>query len=58
MKNGAKAFLKNAILLTAADIVIILFMQQWGLAQVIIVLLVTLLAAGQWVLWAYMRKNG
>lgn len=58
MKNGAKVFLKNAILLTVADIVIILFMQQWGLAQVIIVLLVTLLAVGQWVLWAYMRKNG
>lgn len=57
MKNGAKAFLKNAILLTLADIVIILFMQQWGAAQVIIVILVSLLAAGQWALWLYMRRG-
>lgn len=57
MKNGSKTFFRNAVLMTLADLVIILFMQEWGIAQVIIVLLVTLLAAGQWLLWAYMRKS-
>ncbi|MBP1542895.1 MAG: hypothetical protein J6A16_02265 [Oscillospiraceae bacterium] len=57
MKNGSKTFFRNAVLMTLADLVIILFMQEWGVAQVIIVLLVTLLAAGQWLLWAYMRKS-
>lgn len=57
MKNGSKTFFRNALLMTLADLVIILFMQEWGVAQVIIVLLVTLLAAGQWLLWAYMRKS-
>ncbi len=55
--NSAKPFLKNAILLTAVLAVIILFMDSWGAAQVIIVLLVALLAAGQWVLYVYMKKG-
>lgn len=57
MRNQAKPFLKNAILLTVILGVIIFFMPEWGVAQVIIVLLVALLAAGQWALWAYMRKG-
>ncbi|MBQ9947275.1 MAG: hypothetical protein IJO91_02690 [Oscillospiraceae bacterium] len=57
MNKTSKSFLRNALLMTVADIVIILFMQEWGVAQVIIVLLVTLLAAGQWALWLYMRKG-
>ena len=57
MRNQAKPFLKNAILLTIILGVIIFFMPEWGVAQVIIVLLVALLAGGQWVLWAYMRKS-
>ena len=56
MNNSAKPFLRNALLMTLADVMIILFMQEWGVAQIIIVLLVTLLAAGQWALWIYMRK--
>ena len=57
MRNQAKPFLKNAVLLTAILGVIIFFMPEWGAAQVIIVLLVALLAGGQWALWAYMRKS-
>ena len=56
MNNSAKPFFRNALLMTLADVMIILFMQEWGVAQIIIVLLVTLLAAGQWALWIYMRK--
>ncbi len=57
MKNNAKPFLKNAVLLTVILGVIIFFMPEWGAAQVIIVLLVAVLTAGQWVLWIYMRKG-
>ena len=57
MKNNAKPFLKNAVLLTVILGVIIFFMPEWGVAQVIIVLLVALLAGGQWVLWVYMKKS-
>ena len=57
MRNQAKPFLKNAVLLTIILGVIIFFMPEWGVAQVIIVLLVALLAGGQWALWAYMRKS-
>lgn len=57
MKNNAKPFLKNAVLLTVILGVIIFFMPEWGAAQVIIVLLVALLTAGQWALWIYMRKG-
>lgn len=57
MKNNAKPFLKNAVLLTVILGIIIFFMPEWGVAQVIIVLLVALLAGGQWALWVYMRKS-
>ena len=57
MRNNAKPFLKNAVLLTIILGVIIFFMPEWGVAQVIIVLLVALITAGQWALWAYMRKD-
>jgi|GEM_PF-485926 len=57
MKNSAKPFLKNAVILTLALLLIIIFMEEWGVPQVLIVVLVALLAAAQWVLWAYMRKS-
>ena len=57
MRNQAKPFLKNAVLLTVILGVIIFFMPEWGVPQIIIVLLVALLAGGQWALWAYMRKS-
>ena len=57
MRNQAKPFLKNAVLLTIILGVIIFFMPQWGVAQVIIVILVALLTAGQWALWVYMKKS-
>ncbi len=57
MRNQSKVFLKNAVLITIILGVIIFFMPEWGVAQVIIVLLVALLAGGQWALWLYIRKG-
>ena len=57
MNKTSKGFFRNALLMTAALAVVIVFMQEWGVAQVIIVILVALLAAGQWALWLYMRKK-
>ena len=57
MKNSAKPFFKNALILTAVLVVVIIFMPEWGVAQIFIVLLVALLAAGQWALWVYMKRS-
>ncbi len=57
MKKSTGIFLKNAVILTLALLVVIIFMPEWGVAQIIIVLLIAILAAGQWVLWVYMRKT-
>ncbi len=57
MKNSAKPFLRNAVILTAAAVLIPLMMNEWGAAQVIITVLLALLAAGQWALYVYMRKT-
>lgn len=57
MRNQAKAFLRNAVLMTIAAAVIAFMISSWGAAQVIIILLVALLAAGQWALYFYMRKH-
>lgn len=57
MRNQAKPFLRNAVLLTIILGVIIFFMPEWGVAQIIIVLLVALLTAGQWALWIYIKKS-
>lgn len=52
----SKAFLKTAVILTAALVVICVFMPEWGAAQIIVVLLVALLAGFQWFLFFYLRK--
>ncbi len=57
MRNSSKPFFRNAVLMTVILGVIIVFMPQWGVAQVLIVLLVALLAGGQWALWLYIRKG-
>ncbi|MCI7690888.1 MAG: hypothetical protein MSR67_00660 [Oscillospiraceae bacterium] len=57
MNKTSKSFLKNAILLTIALVVIALFMREWGAAQIIIVLLVAGLAGMQWFLFFYMKKK-
>ena len=56
MKSNNKAFLRTAVILTIALVVICVFMPEWGAAQIIIVLLVGLLAAAQWALFFYLRK--
>ena len=55
-KTGA-AFLRNALLMTAALAVIIIFMREWGAGQIIGVVLVAALAAMQWGLWFYIRRK-
>ena len=55
--RSSKAFLKTAIILTAALAVICIFMPEWGVAQIIVVLLVALLAGFQWFLFFYLRKQ-
>ena len=57
MKNQAKPFLKNALILTAALVLIVVCMREWGAAQILIVVLVAELAGAQWALWVYMRKT-
>lgn len=57
MNKQQKSFLRNAILLTLALALVVLFMESWGAAQIIVTALVALLAAGQWALFIYIRKQ-
>ena len=53
----SKAFLKTAVILTLALIMICVFMPEWGVAQILIVALVALLAGLQWFLFFYLRNQ-
>ncbi len=55
MKN-AKSFLRSAIILTIALVIICVFMPEWGVVQIVIVLLVALLTGFQWFLFFYIKK--
>lgn len=55
MKN-AKSFLSSAIILTVALVIICVFMPEWGVMQIIIVLLVALLTGFQWFLFFYIKN--
>lgn len=55
MKN-AKSFLSSAIILTAALVLICICMPEWGVMQIIIVLLVALLTGFQWFLFFYIKN--
>ena len=57
MNKNRKAFLRNAVILTLALAVVIIFMEEWGAAQIIVVALVAVLAGGQWLLFGYMGKK-
>lgn len=57
MRNQAKPFLRNAVILTAALLVVGLLMNSWGVAQILIMALLAVLTAGQWLLYFYMRKH-
>ena len=50
-----KSFLRNAIILTLALIMLCVLMPEWGAAQIIVVVLMALLAGFQWVLYLFMR---
>ena len=57
MNKNEKSFLRNAVIMTLALLVIIFFMPEWGAMQIVIVLLVGILAGAQWVLFVYIRKK-
>lgn len=57
MNKNKKSFLRNAVILTAALAVVILFMDEWGVAQILITVLVAMLAAGQWLLFALLSSK-
>ena len=50
-----KSFLRNAIILTLALVMLCVLMPEWGAAQVIVVILMTVLAGFQWFLYFFMR---
>ena len=47
MRNQAKPFLRNAVILTTALAVVGLLMNSWGVAQILIMALLAVLTAGQ-----------
>ena len=57
MNKNKKSFLRNAVILTAALAGVILFMDEWGAAQILITVLVAMLAAGQWLLFALLSSK-
>lgn len=57
MNKNEKSFLRNAVIMTLALLVIIFFMPEWGAMQIVIVLLVGILAGAQWALFVYIRKK-
>lgn len=44
------------MILTLALVMICVFMPEWGIAQIIVVLLVAVLAGFQWFLFFYLRE--
>lgn len=56
MKNN-RTFLSSAIILTLALVLICVFMPEWGVAQILIVILVAILAAAQWVLYFWIKRS-
>lgn len=54
MRNQAKPFLRNAVILTIALVIVGLMMNSWG---VLIMVLLAVLTAGQWLLYFYMKKH-
>lgn len=57
MRKDAKPFFRNAVILTIATVMIGVLMNDWGAAQILIMILLALLSAAQWLLYAYMRKR-
>ena len=59
MKNTvmAKPFLRNAVILTIALVIVGLMMNSWGVVQILIMVLLAVLTAGQWLLYFYMKKH-
>ena len=50
-----KSFLRNAIILSLALVMLCILMPEWGAAQVIVVVLMAMLAGFQWFLYFFMK---
>ena len=46
MRNQAKPFLRNAVILTIALVIVGLMMNSWGVVQILIMVLLAVLTAG------------
>ncbi len=57
MRNQAKPFFRNAVILTIALVIVGLMMNSWGVVQILIMVLLAVLTAGQWLLYFYMKKH-
>jgi len=57
MRNQAKPFLRNAVILPIALVIVGLMMNSWGVVQILIMVLLAVLTAGQWLLYFYMKKH-
>lgn len=56
-KQGSnKSFLRNAVILTIALVMLCVLMPEWGAAQVAVVVLMSLLAGFQWFLYFFMKR--
>lgn len=54
-QGNNKSFLRNAIVLTLALAMLCVLMPEWGVAQIAVIVLMTLLAGFQWFLYFFMR---
>ena len=54
-QGNYKSFLRNGIILSLAIVMLCILMPEWGVAQVIVIVLLAILDAFQWVLFFYMR---
>lgn len=56
-KQGSnKSFLRNAVILTLALVMLCVLMPEWGAAQAAVVVLMSLLAGFQWFLYFFMKR--
>ena len=55
-QGNYKSFLRNGIILSLAIVMLCILMPEWGAAQVIVIVLLAILDAFQWVLFFYMRR--
>lgn len=56
MKNN-KAFLRSAVILTVITVMVILFIPEWNVGSVLVIVLLSILTGFQWFLLLWLRKH-